>query len=171
MTTREFAGLVAGRIDAWWLRSGVNTAQPPLPLFDDVGLQAGDRLRMTTSEGTSICRSHAGVVECTRTCPLQWKLLFVDAAGEVLVGAAPEDAASYVTDVIVPDGAARALLGFRDEESGDDCEDEGKCCATGQPCTSENLYFDNEGLRTPPAGSSTNGCRFVFVHTRRTCVP
>ena len=125
---------------------------------------------MTASEGVSICRSYAGIVECTRTCPLQWKILFVDAASDVLVGAAPEDAAAYVTDVVVPAGATRALLGFRDEEASAGCETTGKCCITGQPCAREDLYFDNEGIRAPPPASSTNGCRFVFVHTRRTCI-
>ncbi|MBM4279449.1 MAG: hypothetical protein FJ137_01365 [Deltaproteobacteria bacterium] len=163
-------GAKAGSIDSWWFKSGVNTARPPVDMFERVGLQSGARIHLETGVGQSICRTYAGSVHCERPRPQCWKNFFFDANGTLLDDEAPEDLGDYaLRDVEIPATVVSAQLGFRDEELVANCSATGKRCTTGAVCREETVNFDHEGVRSPPVDRSAGGCTFAFVHKRRIC--
>ena len=70
-------------------------------------------------------------------CPANWMLSWKSASGQIL----RSDLLALDMDVLVPDEAVAAVLGYKD---------------------GYRAYFDNEGKRNPTDGKSTNGCNFTF---------
>jgi hypothetical protein len=168
---QTLSGVLAAVQDAWWRRFGFREARAPVALTFARGIVPGDNLRLTSASGNTICRlTTSGNIGCETPCPLRWKLFFHDAAGEVILGV-PDELSDYAGGVLVPAGATRISVGYRDEELFN-CANPGKCCTTGQTCEREDLYFDNEGNRTPNSASlsrSTGGCTFAFELEGLTC--